>query len=317
MRPSDAHAKVTQPQRSQTPAPILFNWLGQEWKVRPTLVAYDFLLRNMRQLALWTPMTSFLLERQTAKGSKQWHQLLAEYAREHGTSEAYSLVLPMIRTNYEQLAKSSWTGKMISEHSTSMMSTFRGANSPLLPGFSAALSQHSLSRAPVAPSSDANLLKHLGYHWKLVKAYTLAHNDAYKEMGVDRHFTPAWLTEFVILGKGVASMAPGKLYTPVNTFYGALTGTLALTFNPTQDYDSSDFAKRTLLYTGISYPMLRTAIPRLFMCTAQTGSTRLRIINVSASMLLGGAYEFYCGFKQGTGYMTKGVKSFTFVEKDE
>jgi hypothetical protein len=293
-------------------------------QVRPHLVAYAAVHNAVNHQVLWTPVSAViqtfkqqLFREQRKQMWRAYYEQLTQYAREHGTSQAYDQVLSLVNQEYDKVEKISNVGKHIGQHSKSMMPTFKDAQVPALPAFSLSLAHNSVQRAPAPLPSGASVFERWMHNWKFIQAYTLAHNDAYKDLKIDRHFTPAWLTSFVIAGKAVTSYVPRSLYTPVSELYGSVTGQLALTFNPAQDYDTSDFTKRTLLYTGMSYPFLAQAIPRLFIGSAIMGNVRLRIICFAASFFTGGAYEFTCGYKAGTSYMRKPVEYITSIEKEE
>ncbi|SEU26580.1 hypothetical protein [Stigmatella erecta] len=313
--------------------PITTQWFNQSWSIRPELLLYGSQTPLFQNLFLWTPLQTLRLKAAITKSASRpadtqlhsWiYQNLTQYAGIAGTSPAYSLVLSLIQQNYNQIAQTSATGRAIASHSMSMMDTFRNAGSSVLPSFSLALAKASMTRIPSPLASGAPFLDQLKHHFASVCGYTLAHNDAYRTLQIDRHFTPAWLTELVLLPKLLGGMLPSTQFAPVNAIYGAanatygmFTGQMALFFNPAKKYEHDDFVKRMALYASIPYFPIQAMIPRLAVFSVRVGPWQARLISAATSLLMGGAYEFHCGVSAGTGYFKKQVQNITFIEKDD
>ncbi|MDC0712074.1 hypothetical protein POL68_26640 [Stigmatella sp. ncwal1] len=313
--------------------PITTHWFNQPWQIRPEVLLYSAPTPLFQNLMLWSPLQTLRLKaaikasesRRADERLQGWiYQNLTQYAGLVGTSHAYGLVLSLIQSNYNQIAQTSSTGRAISSHSMSMMETFRKASSSVLPSFSLALSNASMTRVPSALPSSASVLDRVQHHFASVSGYTAAHNDAYRDIQIDRHFTPAWLTELVLIPKILSgALLPSTRFAPVNALYGAanagygmFTGHMALTFNPAQDYSHSDFAKRTALYAGV-FAMVARAVPKFAVYAVKAGPWQFRLTSVATSLLFGGTYEFYCGVSAGTGYFKKPLKHITFIEEDD
>ncbi|WP_434390919.1 hypothetical protein [Melittangium boletus] len=323
MTPENSHRSHAPTKSAYPTQSVLLKCFGRDWSVRPHFMAHEHQDETGGVFSIYTPYKQMLLRIAKEKHKqaqqeqyKAYLQSLTEHAQEHGASETYKLVQSTLEANYQYVANQSWMGKKIAGHSLSMMDTFSKGGASL-PGFSVALSESAKKRAPPPLPEGASFLQRWYHHFQFVKGYTVAHNDAYKDTGIDRHFTPWWLTGVVLMGKGVMDLAPGFTYAPISKLYGQFTGNTALLFNPAKNYDTSDFLTRTMLYAGLSGAVYKQTIPRLFMATAKSGDLRVRIITVATSLITGSSYEFYCGFKAGTGYMQRVMDYFTVVEKEE
>jgi hypothetical protein len=325
MRPENSHGSNTPPKPSQAPQPISLRFMGMDWKLRPSVMSFVHTNASGSVFSACSPYA--VIQQKIAKQAelrkkaeeaqhKATLQILEQTARDHGTSTAYGLIMATLVRNYKQVAGKSWMGEKIANHSMSMMETFKKGG-PTLPGFSLALSEQAKKLIPAPLPKDATVLQRWSHHLQSVKGYTRAHDEAYKDTHIDRHFTPWWLTGAVLMGKGMVDMVPAYAHAPVNALYGQFTGNMALTFNPAQTYDTSDFTKRSLLYAGLSGLAYHQAIPRLFFASAKSGDIRVRLYCFATSILTGTGYEFYCGYKAGTGYMKRAISHVTIVEKDD
>ena len=161
-------------------------------------------------------------------------------------------VMAEIMSNYRLPANACNVAKYFSTLALSMIEQkFYESQSNLMPDFSLALSRRNKQGTVALMSGyDKGKENSVRNNWEMTKQFTEAHNAAYGDIGVKKHFTAPVITCLVGAIQGSAGFVVDHGFLKQETV-GYCLGTLAVIFNTPKDYTYADFALRSSLYGGV------------------------------------------------------------------